>query len=243
MDHALDTTEIPASAPARGGNLRIARAHARGYSQMLAFFLFVSLTGNVWGVYALRALAAEHKEDMKQNFTVWRVGADGTTNAHLAGEFRTGADEAQMNAVAWRIVSLIESAGSADVKENYRRARLDMAPTLASDFDDNIAVNAPEIEELGVYNVFDQPELRQAVTEDFPVVERLSKLTRYDRIVIGTRTTYSIETREALLKPKRVAYYVRLSPLPAPEVAHPEGLLVDTLIPMKLKGVNDEQPE
>lgn len=205
---------------------------------VLKVLICLVLAYGFWNSYQWRLLATEL--GIKQ----WVVfeKREGATTAKDARLFQTGADDAEIQSVAWNMVRLVIAAGSSNVESSYAEARQLMTPEMVREFDQSFGEKIKALKELGIYRKIENASVRQMTEKDLPPGATV-KPTRYDVIVSGQLHTYRDNDKDELAQGP-FSYRLRLVPLNTRTISNPSALLVNSLEEIDYQSsVNKENKE
>ncbi len=190
---------------------------------VLKVLICLILGHDFWNSYQWRLFSTELSN---KQWVVFHE-KEGLTTAKDARLFQTGADDEEINAMAWNVTRWIIAAGSSNVEASYAEARQFMTPEMVREFDQSFGEKVKALKELGIYRKIENGSVRQMTEKDLPPGANV-KPSRYDVIVSGDLVTYRENDKDQLAK-GQFAYRLRLVPLNRRTITNPSALLVNSI--------------
>ncbi|MBL8192844.1 MAG: hypothetical protein JNM06_03390 [Blastocatellia bacterium] len=141
--------------------------------------------------------------------------------------YQTGADNEEIQAMAWNMVRWVIAASSSNVEASYTEARQFMTQEMLTEFDKSFGEKIEALKQLGIYRKIENASVRQMTEKDVPAGSTF-RPSRYDVIVSGELYTYR-ESNKDLLAKGPFTYRLRLVPLNTRTIQNPSALLVNSL--------------
>jgi len=151
----------------------------------------------------------------------------GITSAKDSRLYQTGADNEEIQAMAWNMVRWVIAASSSNVEASYNEARQFMTPEMLNEFDKSFGEKIEALKQLGIYRKIENASVRQMTEKDVPAGSTF-RPTRYDVVVSGELYTFR-ESNKDLLAKGPFTYRLRLVPLNTRTIQNPSALLVNSL--------------
>ena len=141
--------------------------------------------------------------------------------------YQTGADNEEIQAMAWNMVRWVIAASSSNVEASYTEARQFMTQEMLTEFDKSFGEKIEALKQLGIYRKIENASVRQMTEKDVPAGSTF-RPSRYDVIVSGELYTFR-ESNKDLLAKGPFTYRLRLVPLNTRTIQNPSALLVNSL--------------
>lgn len=189
----------------------------------LKVVIFFILSYGFWNSYQWRLHSTEI--GIKQ-WVVFEKN-QGVTSPKDSRLYQTGADNEEIQAMAWNMVRWVIAASSSNVEASYTEARQFMTQEMLTEFDKSFGEKIEALKQLGIYRKIENASVRQMTEKDVPAGSTF-RPSRYDVIVSGELYTYR-ESNKDLLAKGPFTYRLRLVPLNTRTIQNPSALLVNSL--------------
>lgn len=226
------------------GRERRARAERQWSLQLQSALFLVTLALLFW---------MAHKYFETTKFLTGRalvivVGPDGVARTARADELSSRPSEREMNAVAFRVVELVQGAGSEDVDTRFAYAKQMMHVNEANRFEQGLGGPdaRAEIRKANFYRKVQvdvrRGGVRQLKASDFGtgLAPPDQIIERYDRLVTGKVLTVNRDNPE-LFTEARFAWWVRLMEIPERMEEWPNALVVLRMVELKPQTETDKE--
>lgn len=228
------------------GRARRARAEQLWSQQLQSVLFLVTLALLFWMAHKY----FETTKFLTEHALVIVVGPDGVARTVRADELSSRPSEREMNAVAFKVVELIQGAGSEDVDTRFAYAKQMMHVNEADLFDQGLG--SPETRgEIRKANIYRKVQVdvqkggvRQLTASDFGagLAPPDQILERYDRLVTGKVLTINRDN-PGVFSESRFAWWVRLMEIPERLEEWPNALVVLRMIELKPIAESDKEKQ